>query len=104
MDFDRRVWNICKKIPEGRVSTYKEMAEALGTKAFRAVGNALNRNPYGAGKASGDRMVPCHRVINSDGRVGGFASGTGKKAWLLEKEGIEIKDGKVDLRKFLFRF
>lgn len=94
--FDQRVWNKCRCIPKGKVSTYKEIAKALDTKAYRAVGNALNRNPYAP-------EVPCHRVVNSDGRVGGFASGTRNKISLLKKEGIEIKNNKVDLKKYLFR-
>jgi len=90
MAFDQRVWNACKRIPKGKVSTYKEIAEALHTKAYRAVGNALNRNPHAP-------IVPCH------GRVGGFASGTRNKISLLKKEGVEIRKGKIDLKKYLFR-
>lgn len=48
--------------------------------------------------------VPCHRVINSDGRIGGFAHGTKKKIQMLKKEGIEIKNNKIDLKKFGFEF
>ena len=110
MTFNQRVWNVCKRIPEGKVSTYKEIAKALNTKAYRAVGNALNRNPHGAwglvgGKSCRRRrcLVPCHRVVNSDGKVGGFASGTKKKIEILKKEGIEIKGNKIDLNKYLFR-
>jgi methylated-DNA-[protein]-cysteine S-methyltransferase len=97
MDFNTRVWEVCKRIPKGKVSTYKEIAKVLNTKAYRAVGNALNKNPYAP-------IVPCHRVINSDGKMGGFAKGAAAKILLLEKEGIEIKDGKVDLKRFLFSF
>ena len=96
MGFNQRVWNACKRIPKGKVSTYKEIAKALNTKAHRAVGNALNKNPYAP-------IVPCHRVINSDGRIGGFASGTKKKIQMLRKEGIEIKDNRIDIKKYLFR-
>ena len=96
MNFNQRVWKLCKKIPKGKVSTYKEIAEAMDIKAYRAVGNALNRNPYAP-------VVPCHRVVNSDGRVGGFARGTAAKVKLLKKEGIEIKNNKIDLKKYLFR-
>jgi methylated-DNA-[protein]-cysteine S-methyltransferase len=97
MSFNTRVWELCKRIPKGKVSTYKELAEALGTKAYRAVGNALNKNPYAP-------VVPCHRVINSDGGIGGFARGKDAKITLLNKEGVEVVDDKVDLKKFLFRF
>ena len=97
MNFNKRVWNICKKIPKGKVSTYKEIAEALKTKAYRAVGNALNNNPYAP-------KVPCHRVINSNGNIGGFAKGIKSKIKLLEKEGIKIKNNKViDFKKVLYK-
>lgn len=98
MTFNQRVYNLCKQIPKGKVSTYKLIANKLKTKAYRAVGTALNKNPYAP-------VVPCHRVVNSDGRVGGFAHGTNKKIEMLKKEGIKIKNGKiVDFRKVLLRF
>jgi methylated-DNA-[protein]-cysteine S-methyltransferase len=95
--FNQKVWNLCRKISKGRVSTYKELARALNTKAYRAVGNALNKNPYWP-------EVPCHRVINSDGRVGGFAHGQKKKILLLENEGIKVKRNRIALANYLFRF
>ena len=95
--FQDKVYNLCKKVPKGKVTTYKEIAEALGTKAYRAVGTALNKNPYAP-------KVPCHRVVNSDGFIGGFASGVSKKIRLLMKEGVEVMNKRIDLRKFLFRF
>ncbi len=97
MRFSEMVWSLCSRIPEGKVTTYRILAEKLGTKAYRAVGGALNRNPYWPD-------VPCHRVVGSDGSLTGFASGLDKKKKLLENEGIEIRDGKVDLEKYLFRF
>jgi len=95
--FQDKVYNLCKKVPKGKVTTYKEIAEALGTKAYRAVGTALNKNPFAP-------KVPCHRVVNSDGFIGGFASGTGKKTRMLRKESVMVKDKRIDLKKFLFRF
>ncbi|TKJ17045.1 cysteine methyltransferase [Candidatus Woesearchaeota archaeon B3_Woes] len=86
--FNERVWKIVSKVPRGRVTTYKAVAEKLGTKAYRAVGNAMNKNPYSP-------KVPCHRVVKSNGEVGGFASGTKKKVQMLKKEGIEIKNNKI---------
>lgn len=98
MSFNENVWNLCKKIPEGKVSTYKELANALNCKAYRAVGNALNKNPYSP-------KVPCHRIIMSDGKLGGFAKGINSKKLLLEKEGIIIKENKIiDFEKFLYKF
>jgi O-6-methylguanine DNA methyltransferase len=98
MSFDERVWELTRKIPRGRVSTYREIAMALGNPgAVRAVGNALNRNPD-------MKKTPCYRVIRSDGRIGGFAKGSREKERLLRAEGIGISNGKVKLTSFLFRF
>jgi len=96
--FDARCYELLKQIPKGRVTTYKLMAEALGTKAYRAVGNALAKNPELV-------MVPCHRVVKSDGRIGGYALGEKKKIELLESEGIRIENGRVaELAALLYRF
>ena len=78
-DFERKVYNTVKKIPKGEVLTYKEVARLIGSSlAFRAVGNALNKNPFAE--------VPCHRVIRSDGKIGGYANGTDQKIKILKKE------------------
>ena len=96
MSFKEEVYALTKRIPKGKVSSYKIIAEKLGTKAYRAVGNALNKNI--------NKNVPCHKVVRSDGVVGGFARGTKKKIEMLEKEGVEIKNGKIeDFGKFLFK-
>ena len=96
--FTKAVYNITKRIPKGRVSTYGEIAKALNSKAYRAVGHALNKNPYAP-------IVPCHRVVNSNGKIGGFASGTENKIKLLRKEGIKIKNSKiVNFKKVIFKF
>ena len=96
MRFSERVYRVVQRIPRGRVSTYKEVARALRSRAYRAVGTALNKNPYAP-------RVPCHRVINSSGFVGGFASGTRKKIEMLRREGVTINNSKVDLRKYFCR-
>ncbi|MBN2454570.1 MGMT family protein [Candidatus Woesearchaeota archaeon] len=88
MKFDKKVWRICSKVPKGKVTTYKAIAQKLHTKAYRAVGNALNKNPYAP-------KVPCHRVVKSDGRLGGFAKGHNRKKAMLQKEGIIIEMGKI---------
>ena len=107
--FEERVYDLCSKVPRGKVTTYKILAEALGTEAYRAVGNAMNKNPYGILSCKGKAMVPCHRVVDSKGHLRGFAHGLKKKAELLEKEGIKVKDNKIVdfekvLEKVLFRF
>ncbi len=78
--FRKKVYAAVRKIPRGSVLTYKEVAEQIGNpQAFRAVGNALNKNR--------DPRVPCHRVIRSDGSIGGYARGENVKACILKKEG-----------------
>ena len=96
--FNERCYNILKKVPRGKVTTYREIAKVLGSKAYRAVGNAMNKNPFPGSK------VPCHRVVKSNGEVGGFASGTEKKILMLKEEGIEISNGKIDLDRFFHKF
>ncbi len=91
--FSSKVYSLTKKIPKGKVSTYKLIAEALHTRAYRAVGQALRRNPNAP-------VVPCHRVVASGGGVCGFQGQTSgpsikRKIALLRKEGIEVKNGKV---------
>lgn len=95
MNFNERCYKILKKVPMGKVTTYKEIAKALRSKAYRAVGNAMNRNPYAP-------KVPCHRVVKNDGNIGGFASGTKKKIQMLKKEGIIIEKGKINLDKYIY--
>ena len=97
MRFSDNVYELCRRIPRGKVSTYGMIAGKMKTKACRAVGNALNKNPY--------KSVPCHRVINSNGFVGQFSKGTEAKIRMLKSEGIIIdKNGFIDLTKYLYKF
>jgi O-6-methylguanine DNA methyltransferase len=93
MSFNQKVWAITARIPRGQVISYADIARKLGTRAYRAVGNALNKNPYAP-------AVPCHRVVGSDGKLTGFAGGLAKKQRMLQQEGIAIANGKV-LLEFL---
>ena len=78
--FQNKVYVVVGQIPKGKTMTYKQVAKAVGSpKAYRAVGNALNKN-------TDTKKVPCHRVIKSDGSVGGYALGFKKKMALLKKE------------------
>lgn len=108
--FESEVYACCRRIPKGRVTTYGEIARAINSKRAtphvskemntlkkkknttlllaRAVGNALNKNPYAPN-------VPCHRVVRSDGCAGGFAFGFSAKERLLRKEGVIIRKGIV---------
>lgn len=80
-DFDRRVLAVTARVPAGRVATYTEVARRAGSpRAMRAAGNALHRNPVAI-------IVPCHRVVRSDGSLGGYGGGLPVKEWLLEHEG-----------------
>ncbi|MCH8329383.1 MAG: MGMT family protein [Nanoarchaeota archaeon] len=94
--FQKKVYELCKKVPKGKVTTYKAIAEKMGTKAYRAVGTAMNKNPYGILRCKGKSMVPCHRVVGSNGHLVGFAHGLKKKAELLRKEGINIKNNRIE--------
>jgi len=89
--FERDVLVATFLIPKGKVSTYKRMAEKIGRpRAYRAVGNALHKNPLAP-------LVPCHRVVKSDGRFGGESVSADARRKLLEEEGIPIENGKVKL-------
>ena len=95
--FSDKCYKILKTIPKGKVTTYKAIAQALNSKAYRAVGNAMNKNPRDT------EIYPCHRVIKSNGKIGGYAHGTEAKIERLKSEGIIIEKGKIDLNKFEFR-
>lgn len=99
MSFYDKVYEIVKKIPKGKVATYGQIAWMLGNpRASRAVGYALHSNP-----APG--VVPCHRVVNREGRLApGFAfGGPGIQQELLEKEGVLLNEhGVVDLHQYLW--
>ncbi|HXV26406.1 MAG TPA: MGMT family protein [Candidatus Paceibacterota bacterium] len=80
--FARRVYAVVSRIPRGRTLTYAQVAAKAGRpRAARAVGNLMNCNPFPITK------VPCHRVVRSDGSVGGYAWGAAKKKTLLRREG-----------------
>ena len=81
--FTQKVFEVVKKIPRGKVLTYKEVAKRAGNaKASRAVGNILNKN-Y-------NPKIPCHRVIRSDGKLGGYNRGSNKKRQILKSEGVDL--------------
>ena len=85
-DFQKMVWNQIKKIPRGMTVTYKELAIKVGKpKAYRAVANACAKNPLLG-------IIPCHRVIRGDGKMGGYMGKKGieRKKRLLESEGVKL--------------
>jgi len=84
--FQLKVWSYLRKIPRGRVKTYSQVAKAIRRPlAVRAVANAIGKNPYAP-------KIPCHRVIRSDGSLGGYSGkgGIKTKRFLLQKEGISL--------------
>lgn len=83
------------QIPKGKITTYKELAKAMDSRAWRAVGSAMSNNPN-------LMTVPCHRVIRSDGRIGSYALGEAEKERLLIQEGIPVESGRiVNFQNFL---
>jgi methylated-DNA-[protein]-cysteine S-methyltransferase len=80
--FQLGVWQELRRIPRGETISYRELAARVGTpKAARAVGQANAMNPI-------PLIIPCHRVINADGSLGGYSSGLDRKRWLLRHEGV----------------
>jgi methylated-DNA-protein-cysteine methyltransferase-like protein len=100
MNFFERVYDLVRKVPEGKVTTYREIARALGTRDSRRVGHALHANP------SGDQ-TPCHRVVTKDGKLSqsyAFGGSMEQYAKLIE-EGVTFLDRThVDLTKHFFRY
>lgn len=99
LSFLEKVFSLTAKIPKGKVTTYKILARKAGRPAAaRAVGQALAKNPQVI-------KVPCHRVVNSNGLIGGYQLGKNKKMKLLKSEGVKIKYGRVlNLKRYLFAF
>ena len=88
-DFQKRVWGQLKKIKLGKIKTYKEIASGIkDIKAARAVGSAIGFNSLPI-------IIPCHRVIASNGDISGFTAGIWRKKWLLKHEGILVKKDKI---------
>lgn len=95
----KRIYEAVKRIPKGCVATYSQVAKMAGNeKMCRTVGNALHKNPTPG-------IIPCHRVVDSKGRLAGeFAfGGAGEQAKLLAKEGVSVIDGKVDLKRYQYK-
>lgn len=99
MKLEEKVYKKLLEVPKGKITTYGELAKAIGLKnGQRVIGKIMNKNPYPV-------IVPCHRVIKSDGKIGGYAWGEKVKAKMLSNEGIKIKNGKIlDVKKSIYRF
>lgn len=96
-EFEKQVLEAVKKIPKGRISTYKLIAQMIRRpRSPRAVGNVLNKNPEII-------KIPCHRVVKSSGELGGYIKGVKEKEKLLKNEGILIKNNRiVDFEKIIY--
>ena len=91
--FERDVYVATYRIPKGKISTYKRIAEKIGRpRAYRAVANALHKNPLSP-------VVPCHRVVSSDGSFGGEKEGASWRRKMVQKEKVPIEKGKVKITK-----
>jgi len=99
LNLDQLVYKKLLLVPKGKITTYGELAKAVGLKnGQRAIGRIMNKNPFPV-------IVPCHRVVNSNGKIGGYAYGKDVKNKMLTKEGIEIQDGKIlDFEKRIYKF
>lgn len=94
--FQKKVYNIVRRIPKGKVATYQSVARFLGNKNLaRSVGKALNKNPFLI-------KIPCHRVVKFDGSLGGYRLGIRRKKELLISEGIKFIGNKID-KKYIIK-
>lgn len=99
MNVQQKIFKKLLEVPKGQITTYGELAKAVGLKnGQRAVGKIMNKNPYPV-------IIPCHRVVMSTGKIGGYAYGEHVKIKMLNDEGIKTKNGKiVDLENNIYRF
>ncbi len=99
MNLEQKVYKKLLEVPKGQITTYGELAKAVGLKnGQRVIGKIMNKNPYPV-------IVPCHRVVMSTGKIGGYAFGENVKTKLLNDEGIQIENGKIlDLENRVYRF
>ncbi len=99
MNVQQKIFKKLLEVPKGQITTYGELAKSVGLKnGQRIVGKIMNKNPYPV-------IIPCHRVVMSTGKIGGYAYGEHVKIKMLNDEGIRIKNGKiVDLENVIYRF
>ena len=99
MNLEHKVYKKLLDVPKGKITTYGDLGKAVGLKnGQRIIGKIMNKNPYPA-------LVPCHRVVMSTGKIGGYSYGKNVKTKMLSDEGIEIINGSIEnFDKRLFRF
>lgn len=98
-DLERRVYGMLARVPKGKVTTYGELARAVGLRnGQRAIGRIMNRNPYPV-------IIPCHRVVMSTGDIGGYAHGKTIKQNMLGAEGVRVSEGRItDMKRTMHVF
>jgi len=99
LNLEQKIYKKLLEVPKGQITTYGELSKAVGLKnGQRAVGKIMNKNPYPV-------IIPCHRVVMSNGNIGGYAYGKHIKTKLLNDEGIQIENEKImDLKNKIYRF
>ena len=99
MNLEQKIYKKLAEVPKGQITIYGELAIAAGLKnGQRAVGKIMNKNPYPV-------IIPCHRVVMSTGKVGGYAYGEDIKTKMLIDEGVDIQDGKIsNFKNTVYRF
>jgi len=99
LNLEQMIYKKLLQVPRGKITTYGELSKTVGLKnGHRVVGRIMNKNPYPV-------IIPCHRVVNSNGQIGGYAYGKDVKTNMLNKEGIEIQNGKIlDFEKRIYKF
>tara|TARA_Y100000310_G_scaffold345665_1_gene467944 strand:+ start:3823 stop:4125 length:303 start_codon:yes stop_codon:yes gene_type:complete len=93
-----KIYSNLKKVPKGKITTYKELAKSINSKAYRYVGTLMktNKNP---------NKIPCFKVVKSNGNIGEYASGKKEKINRLNKENIKVKNNKIiNFKKVLYKF
>ena len=99
MNLENKVFKKLLDVPKGHITTYGDLAKAVGLKnGQRIIGTIMNKNPYPV-------LIPCHRVVMSTGKIGGYAYGEDVKTKMLSNEGVQIKNGRIEnFNKKLFVF
>jgi methylated-DNA-[protein]-cysteine S-methyltransferase len=99
LNVQQKIFKKLLEVPKGQITTYGELAKAVGLKnGQRAVGKIMNKNPYPV-------IIPCHRVVMSTGKIGGYAYGEQVKIKMLNDEGVKIENGRiVDLKSAIYCF
>ena len=99
MNIEQKVYTKLLNVPKGQITTYGDLAKAVGLKnGQRMIGKIMNKNPYPV-------LIPCHRVVMSTGKIGGYAYGEDVKLKMLSDEGVKVINGKIEsFNKKLFKF